>query len=64
MEKVFDTLERLTALHSQNSLTVEVYGGYGNKLYKGNVWNIPYHISRCNVRNYDMENYHITINLL
>lgn len=63
-EKVFDLLERTALLHLQNAITVEVYGSAGTQLYKGNIMNVPFHICWNNVESWDMENYHMIINLL
>ena len=43
-------------------VTCEVYIE-GTLLYKGNVYNLPYHILKCSATRWDMNDYHAIIHI-
>ena len=59
--RVIDLLDRFTTCNC--IVTVWVYGRKGTLLYKGNFYNVPYHIARCRVTGWDMVNYRATVNI-
>lgn len=62
-QRCFDLLERTVSHNNKYIITVEVYGSAGTKLFKGNMWNVPFHVCYSFVESYDFENYHLIIRL-
>lgn len=63
MRRLFEYVNTLEENHPEYCLTCTVYGENAHQLYKGVIYNLPYHILKCAVVKVDFDEHHMVITI-